>query len=76
VDGLDQCAWAEEKWKSNDNDSPTGFFDSIKQVVAHTTTRILILSRDEPEIRYSLRTVLADDSNQGLSEYQIRPGDV
>jgi ankyrin repeat protein len=75
VDGLDECAWAEEKWKSNDN-SPMGFFDSIKQAVAHTTTRILILSRDEPEIRYSLRTVFTDDSNQGLSEYQIRPDDV
>ncbi|KAH6664589.1 ankyrin-1 [Halenospora varia] len=67
---------AEEKWKSNYDDSPLGFFESIKGAVAHTTTRILILSRDEPEIRYGFRTVLVDDSSQGLNEYQIRPDDV
>jgi ankyrin repeat protein len=76
VDGLDECAWAEEKWKSNDDDSPIGFFESIKQAVAHTTTRILILSRDEPEIRYGFRIFLTGDSNQDLNEYQIRPDDV
>jgi hypothetical protein len=76
VDGLDECAWAEEKWKSNNDDSPIGFFESIKQTVAHTTTQILILSRDEPEIRYGFRAVLAGDSNQSLNEYQIRPDDV
>ena len=76
VDGLDECAWAEEKWKTNNDDSPTSFFESVKQAVAHTTTRILILSRDEPEIRYGFRAILAGDSNQGLNEYQIRPDDV
>jgi hypothetical protein len=76
VDGLDECAWAEEKWKSNDDDSPIGFFESIKQAVAHTTTRILIISRDEPEIRYGFRIVFAGDSDQDLNEYQIRPDDV
>ena len=76
MDGLDECAWAEEKWKSNNDDSPKRFFESVKRAVAHTTTRILILSRDEPEIRYGLRAVLAGDSHQGLNEYQIRPDDV
>jgi hypothetical protein len=52
VDGLDECLWAEEKWKSNNDGAITSFFDSIKQAAAHTTTRILILSRDEPDIRY------------------------
>jgi len=75
VDGLDECAWA-EKWKSNNDDSLTSFFESVNQAVAHTTTRILILSRDEPEIRYGFRAILAGDSNQGLNEYQIRPDDV
>jgi hypothetical protein len=76
VDGLDECAWAEEKWKSNMDDSPIGFFDTIKQAVAYTTTRILILSRDEPEIRYGLRAVLAVDNNQSLKEYRICLDDV
>lgn len=76
VDGLDECAWAEEKWKSTDDNSLTGFFESVKRAATYTTTRILILSRDEPEIRYGSRAVLASDSNQGLKEYQIRPNDV
>ncbi|KAG9228536.1 ankyrin [Amylocarpus encephaloides] len=76
VDGLDECAWVEEKWKSNDDDSLISFFESIKRAVTNTTTRILILSRDEPEIRYGFRTILASDSYQGLNEYQIRPDDV
>ena len=76
VDRLDECAWAEEKWKSNNDDSLVGFFESIKQAVAHTTTRILILSRDEPEIRYGLPTALDSDGNQGLKEYKISPDDV
>ncbi|KAH8670344.1 ankyrin-1 [Tricladium varicosporioides] len=76
VDGLDECAWAKEKWKSNYDDSPLGFFESVKEAVANTTTRILILSRDEPEIRYGFRTVLANDSSQGLNEYKIRTDDV
>lgn len=76
MDGLDECAWAEEKWKSNHDGPPIGLFESIKQAVAHTTTRILILSRDEPEIRYSVRIVLTGDSNQDLNEYQIRLDDV
>ena len=33
VDGLDECAW-----KSNNDDSLTSFFESVKRAVAHTTT--------------------------------------
>ncbi|RDW85385.1 hypothetical protein BP5796_03710 [Coleophoma crateriformis] len=76
VDGLDECTWVEEKWKTDDAKSLTGFFDSIKQAVTHKTARILILSRDEPEIRHGLRTTLIDDVKQGFSEYKICPDDV
>jgi archaellum biogenesis ATPase FlaH len=76
VDGLDECSWAEEKWKSNDDDALMSFFESIKEAVAHTTTRILILSRDEPDIRYCLRTVLAGDIDQSLKDYKICPDDI
>ncbi|KAH8598504.1 prion-inhibition and propagation-domain-containing protein [Bisporella sp. PMI_857] len=67
VDGLDECAWPED---------PTGFFESLKQAVAHTPTRILILSRDEPEIRYGFRAIWTGDNNQDLNEYKILPDDV
>jgi ankyrin repeat protein len=67
VDGLDECAWQED---------PTSFFKSIRQAVANTNTRILILSRDEPEIRSGFRAIWTSDNNEGLNEYQIRSEDV
>ena len=76
VDGLDECLWVAEKWRPNDDDSPIGFFSSLRQAVAHTTTRVLILSRDEPEIRYGLRAIFTSESNQGLTEYKICPEDI
>ncbi|KAH8592643.1 prion-inhibition and propagation-domain-containing protein, partial [Bisporella sp. PMI_857] len=75
VDGLDECAWAEENWRSNGN-SPVSFFESLKHAAAETKTRILILSRDEPEIRYGFRAVLSSDGHLDLAEYKICLDDV
>ncbi|KAH7308871.1 hypothetical protein BKA65DRAFT_361242, partial [Rhexocercosporidium sp. MPI-PUGE-AT-0058] len=67
ADGLDECIWEE---------NTVEFFESIKRAVAYASTRILILSRDEPEIRCGFRALWKGDSNQGLKEYQIHPEDV
>ena len=76
VDGLDECAWATGNCESSIEQSPKEFFESISSAVANIATRILILSRDEPEIRHSLRTIMAGQSGQDFAEYQIRPADV
>jgi nicotinamide riboside kinase len=54
ADGLDECTWAEDS---------TSFFESIRHAVANINTRILILSRDELEIRYGFRAVWTGDNN-------------
>jgi ankyrin repeat protein len=76
VDGIDECAWATGNCESGIEQSPKKFFESISSAVANTATRILILSRDEPEIRHSFRTIIAGRSGQDFAEYQIRPADV
>ena len=40
-----------------------GFFESVKEAVAYTSTRILILSRDELKIRYGFRANWTGDNN-------------
>jgi len=76
VDGLDECAWATGNCESSIEQSPKEFFESISSAIANIATRILILSRDEPEIRHSFRTIIAGRSGQDFAEYQIRPADV
>ena len=74
MDRINEYAWAEEKWKSNGDDSPIGFFGSIKETVMHTTTRVLIVSRDKSDIRYGFRTTWIGESNQGFKGSSVRRG--
>ncbi|KAL2192536.1 ankyrin-1 [Corynascus similis CBS 632.67] len=66
VDGLDECTVPTESSKS-----VARFLKDVKRVIT-PTTRVLIVSRDKPEIRQALRT---DDLNH-LTEYQISFEDV
>lgn len=61
VDGLDECTG-----------SVTGFLEAVMGAVQGTTTRVMIVSRDEVEIRETLTTGIRD----GLSEYRILHDDV
>jgi hypothetical protein len=75
VDGLDECAWRAE-WKSADDHGAKGFLTSLKQAIAHTTSRVLILSRGESDIRSGIVDMLASDSIQTLYQHSISPRDV
>ncbi|KAF6823075.1 ankyrin repeat domain-containing protein 52 [Colletotrichum plurivorum] len=68
LDGLDECTWVEEA--RNNGVSVVRFLDQLQQAVADTTTRILVVSRNEPEIRQGLTQY------PGFSEYTISPKDV
>ncbi|CAG8940955.1 unnamed protein product [Penicillium salamii] len=46
LDGLDECTWSR-----GGDDSVTVFLETIKEAAEGTTTRILVVSRSEPEIR-------------------------
>ncbi|RSL79332.1 hypothetical protein CEP52_017536, partial [Fusarium oligoseptatum] len=67
VDGLDECACLD-----NSSTSVAKFLHDITDAVAGTDTRVLLVSRDEPEIRHAL----IDDARESFAEYKIRPEDV
>ncbi|KFY82736.1 hypothetical protein V500_10357, partial [Pseudogymnoascus sp. VKM F-4518 (FW-2643)] len=73
LDGLDECAWLEGNPKVTDEDGRTGFLTSLNDIIAKTATRIMVVSRDEADIRsgiYSIRP------NQTVYEHTISPADV
>ncbi|TIC90201.1 Vegetative incompatibility protein HET-E-1 [Colletotrichum higginsianum] len=68
LDGLDECTWLGEN--RNDGDSVVRFLNELRQSITDTTARILVVSRNEPEIRQGLLQF------PGFSEYAISPEDV
>ncbi|KAK1656687.1 hypothetical protein BDP55DRAFT_515338, partial [Colletotrichum godetiae] len=49
LDGLDECAWM--GGGQNRSDSVPGFLETITRVVTGSTARVMVVSRNEPEIR-------------------------
>ncbi|KAK6218476.1 ankyrin repeat domain-containing protein 52 [Colletotrichum tabaci] len=68
LDGLDECTWLGEN--RNDGNSVARFLEELRQAITDTTVRILVTSRNEPEIRQELSQF------PGFSEYAISPEDV
>lgn len=58
---------------TNDGDSITRFLGAIRRVTTGTNTRVMIVSRDEPEIRHCLSN---DGSFNPVFEHRITPEDV
>ena len=54
LDGLDECRWVEQDHNSNDGASIVDFLEALQRAIYGTSTRILVVSRDEPEIRACL----------------------
>ncbi|UCK58910.1 hypothetical protein AFCA_001744 [Aspergillus flavus] len=73
LDGLDECDWAKGSWPGNSDDSITSFLRALRRAIAGTSTRILIVSRDEPEIRRGLSNESPYDP---VFEHRIIPEDV
>ncbi|KAJ4190509.1 hypothetical protein NW767_011337 [Fusarium falciforme] len=67
ADGLDECAHLD-----NSSTSVAKFLHDVTDAVAGTDTRVLLVSRDEPEIRHAL----IDDARENFTEYKIMPEDV
>ncbi|KAH7123413.1 hypothetical protein B0J13DRAFT_599129 [Dactylonectria estremocensis] len=67
VDGLDECTYLDDR-----STSVTKFIETVKKAVVGTNTRVLVVSRAEPEIR----TALTDDTPESFAEYEIAPDDV
>ncbi|SPO00191.1 related to ankyrin [Cephalotrichum gorgonifer] len=54
MDGLDECTGVVQDWSVDDTSSVLTFLKTIQLAVAGTTTRILVTSRDEPDIRHGM----------------------
>ncbi|KAK4077988.1 hypothetical protein Purlil1_12186 [Purpureocillium lilacinum] len=67
ADGLDECAFLDDR-----SISVVKFLRTVADAIAETSTRILYVSRDEPQIRHALM----NDTRQGSIEYKITPEDV
>ncbi|KAI8689143.1 hypothetical protein NCS55_00170400 [Fusarium keratoplasticum] len=67
ADGLDECAHLD-----NSSTSVAKFLHDVRDAVAGTNARVLVVSRDEPEIRHAL----IDDARESFAEYKIIPEDV
>ena len=72
MDGLDECAGCGEGRDSDNTSSVSSFLRMVQQAVAGTTTRIMITSRDEPEIRQCI----VRRADITTFEYKISPEDV
>ncbi|KAH7125015.1 hypothetical protein B0J13DRAFT_484360, partial [Dactylonectria estremocensis] len=72
LDGLDECTSMDEHRMGAGSESIARFLETVKQAVADTTTRIMIVSRDESEIR----DALMDDTSEEVVEYKISHEDV
>ncbi|WYZ36805.1 hypothetical protein EsH8_II_000311 [Colletotrichum jinshuiense] len=68
LDGLDECTWIGKSRYGNK--SVHEFLGAVMRAVADTTTRILVVSRDEPEIRSGMC------GSEGCFELTITPEDV
>ncbi|KAH7124486.1 ankyrin-1, partial [Dactylonectria macrodidyma] len=72
LDGLDECTSMDEHRMGAGSESIARFLETVKQAAADTTTRIMIVSRDESEIR----DALMDDASEEVVEYKISHEDV
>ena len=66
VDGIDECTAL-----SDSSHSAARFLESVQELVSRTT-RVLVVSRDESEIRQTLQ----ESSHCNFNEYKIQPEDV
>ncbi|KAH8742918.1 prion-inhibition and propagation-domain-containing protein, partial [Diaporthe sp. PMI_573] len=67
VDGLDECTYLD-----NSNTSVTRFLHTVTDAVVGMNTRVLVVSRAEPEIRHAF----TDDALKSFAEYEISLDDV
>ncbi|KAJ5963696.1 uncharacterized protein N7479_003572 [Penicillium vulpinum] len=74
LDGLDECRWIGQDPNSNDGASIVEFLEALRRAIAGTSTRILIVSRAEPEIQ----TCLFNEAgiNDIVIQHSITPEDV
>jgi hypothetical protein len=73
LDGLDELGWLRDNQTARGDESISSFLQVLRRATVDTATRILIVSRNEPEIR----TCLSNNANDiTFFEHKITPDDV
>ncbi|KAI9792435.1 MAG: hypothetical protein M1816_002319 [Peltula sp. TS41687] len=76
VDGLDECTTLRTDWTGGGGDDRKDFLKILKKSTANTRTRVLIVSRDEVDIRSEASPDAATSTESTLYEYKISDDDV
>ena len=76
VDGLDECVYSKDSSRWSDDNSRSGFIKALKHTVAYTTSRIMIVSRDEADIRNAISATTSSDQSLVIYEHRITQEDV
>ncbi|KAK4060935.1 hypothetical protein Trihar35433_9860 [Trichoderma harzianum] len=71
IDGLDECTWLNKGNNPGRRDSIMSFLENLDQAITNSATRVLIVSRDESEIRCGV-----EDMKTTIFEYSVLPEDV
>ncbi|KKO98858.1 hypothetical protein THAR02_09045 [Trichoderma harzianum] len=71
IDGLDECTWLNKGNNPGRRDSITSFLENLDQTITNSATRVLIVSRDESEIRSGV-----EGMETTIFEYSVLPEDV
>ncbi|KAJ3551386.1 hypothetical protein NPX13_g11375 [Xylaria arbuscula] len=74
VDGLDECAMRENDSKMIHRESLLEFLKSLRHIISKSKSRLLVVSRNEQEIRQGLNNKTTRECE--LLELQILPQDV
>ena len=75
LDGLDECNHLADDHRAKHRDTPAGFLEALLELTQDTATRLLVVSRDEPEIRACFIPV-EGTYHGSFFEHKITPNDV
>jgi ankyrin repeat protein len=76
IDGLDECVHSDDNSRLSSDNIRSGFLQTLKHAVAKTTSRIMIMSRDESDIRNAVYDTTLGGAHLAIYEHRITKEDV
>ena len=76
VDGLDECTQTNSNWKAAEDNMRQDFLKELKISIEDATTRVLVVSRNEVDIRSGVYFDMGNDATQTVCEHKLSRNDV
>ena len=73
---MDECIQIDYSWKPGNNNNCENFLIELKNSTVYTTSRVLIVSRDEIDIRSQLLPIIGGLMEQSMFKFKILKDDV